>query len=147
MILIYITYLILSDVPEYPHRLSICWKRQTVCSLPVIEHRGISINATGGFGFTVKCKNNDTHSRSVKMPDWAGPCANSSTVINGNRICLKTLPNTLRLLSELPEGKLWREHSASDHLNTAENNLASLIRNESLSSTADSVSGKSNQIL
>ena len=134
------TYRILSDVPEYPHRLSICWNLQTVCSFPVIEHRGISINATGGFGFTVKCKNNDTHSRSVKIPDCAGPWANSSTVINGNRICLKTLPKTLRLFSALPDGKLWREHSASDHLKTAENSFASFIRNESRSSTADNVS-------
>ena len=98
------TYLILSEVPEYPHRLSICWKRQTVCSFPVIEQRGTSMNATGGFGFTVKCKNNDTHSRSVKIPDWAGPCANSSTVIKGNRICLNTRPNTLRLFSAVPDG-------------------------------------------
>ena len=28
---------------------------------------------TGGFGFTVKCKNSETHSLSVKIPDCAGP--------------------------------------------------------------------------
>ena len=129
------SYRILFDIPEYPHRLSICEYLPTVCSLPVIEHLGTSKKPTGGFGLTVKCKNSDTHSRSVKIPDCAGPCANSSTVIKGNRICAKILPSTPRLFSGVG-CKFCLTHSASDHFRTALNNLASLILNESRSRTA-----------
>ena len=58
----------------------------TVCSFPVMEHRGTSRNPTGGLGLTVKWRKSETVSLSVRMPDWAGPWANSSTVISGNRI-------------------------------------------------------------
>ena len=93
---------------------------------------------TGGFGFTVKCKNSETHSLSVKIPDCAGPCANSSTVIKGNRILPKTPPKTALLLSAL-SCRFCRKHSASDHFKTAANNLASFILKESLSRTAPKV--------
>lgn len=42
-------------------------------SFPRRQHRGRSMNSTRGFGFTVKCRNRLTTSRSVRMPDCAGP--------------------------------------------------------------------------
>lgn len=103
-----------------------------------MEHLGTSKNPTGGFGLTVKCKKSETHSRSVRIPDWAGPWANSSTVMRGNLICPRTRPSTALLLSGAI-GKFCRTHSASDHLRTAEKSFASLVLSESRSRTALSV--------
>ncbi len=80
-----------------------------------MEHLGASRKPTGGFGLTVKWRNTETHSLSVRMPDWAGPCANSSMVIRGKRILVSTWPKTERLFSVVT-GRPWRRHSASDHL-------------------------------
>lgn len=42
-------------------------------SFPRRQQRGRSMNSTRGFGFTVKWRNRLTTSRSVRIPDWAGP--------------------------------------------------------------------------
>lgn len=42
-------------------------------SFPRRQQRGLSMNSTRGFGFTVKWRNRLTTSRSVRIPDWAGP--------------------------------------------------------------------------
>ena len=119
----------MSEVPEYPHLLSIWLNLQIVCSFPVMELRGASGNAVGGFGFTVKWRNRDTVSLkanendwvkkcssmtmllqseleaknrthlSDKIPDCAGPWANSSTVIRGNLILVSSVPRTDLLFS------------------------------------------------
>jgi hypothetical protein len=52
---------------------------------------------------------------SVRIPDCAGPCANSSTDMRGNLILVRTPPRTERLLSGVT-GRFWRIVSASDHL-------------------------------
>lgn len=65
--------LILSLVPLYPQRLSTCWNRLMLHSFPRRQQRGRSMNSTRGFGFTVKWRNRLTTSRSVRIPDWAGP--------------------------------------------------------------------------
>ena len=42
-------------------------------SFPRRQQRGLSMNSTRGLGFTVKWRNRLTTSRSVRIPDWAGP--------------------------------------------------------------------------
>lgn len=77
--------LILSLVPLYPQRLSTCWKRLMLHSFPRRQQRGRSMNSTRGFGFTVKWRKRLTTSRSVRIPDWAGPAkehGSSDTVRN-----------------------------------------------------------------
>ena len=80
------SHLIRSLVPLYPHRDSIWQNLDTTCSLPVRQHRGTSKKLICGLGFTVKYRKSSTTSRSSRMPDWAEPIANSSTVISGKRI-------------------------------------------------------------
>lgn len=65
--------LIRSLVPLYPQRLSTCWKRLMLHSFPRKQQRGRSMNSTRGLGLTVKWRNRLTTSRSVRMPDCAGP--------------------------------------------------------------------------
>lgn len=70
-----LSHLILSLVPLYPHRLSTCWNLLMLHSSPLRQQRGLSMYSTRGLGFTVKCKNRFTTSRSNNIPDWAGPVA------------------------------------------------------------------------
>lgn len=58
-----------SLVPLYPQRLSTWPKRVMLHSLPRRQQRGRSMKSTCGLGFTVKCRNKLTTSRSVRMPD------------------------------------------------------------------------------
>lgn len=69
--------LILSLVPLYPQRLSTCWNRLMLHSFPRRQQRGRSMNSTRGLGFTVKCRNRLTTSRSVRIPDCAGPAGST----------------------------------------------------------------------
>ncbi len=60
---------------------------QTVCSLPVMEQRGTSRNPTGGFGFTVKCRNRDTVSliKNCRNRDTVSLIRNRDTISMINR--------------------------------------------------------------
>lgn len=69
--------LILSLVPLYPQRLSTCWNRLMLHSFPRRQQRGRSMNSTRGLGLTVKCRNKLTTSRSVRIPDCAGPAGST----------------------------------------------------------------------
>lgn len=95
--------LILSLVPLYPQRLSTCWKRLMLHSLPRRQHRGRSMNSTRGFGFTVKCRNRLTTSRSVRIPDWAGPA-------EGRKVAVPSALGNHRVLEYLVSGGTLRDH-------------------------------------
>lgn len=96
-----------------------------------MQHLGKSKKPTLGLGLTVKYRNNCTISLSERRPLCAGPVANSSTDINGNRMLLKARPMTSLWLAGVA-GICLRLHSASDQRSTAANIFVSLIRRVSL---------------
>lgn len=110
-----IVYLILSQVPLYPQRISVWLNLLTSSSFPVMILRGVLMKSNEGFGLTVKWRNIDTVSSEVKRPDWAAVLAKSSIVIRGNRINFKTSPNTARWFPGVT-GISLRWHFASAHL-------------------------------
>lgn len=137
--------LILSLVPLYPQRLSTCWNRLMLHSFPRRQQRGRSMNSTRGLGFTVKCRNRLTTSRSVRIPDWAGPAG--STEQHGepraaSTRCWETQHHCCRAVSSqgtaAPLRRAWTRAAvaAAPRASTRE-----LGRNQCCSSSSRSCSG------